>query len=70
MSAAARNLPKTLRWVLGSSNFHMDLMRLLGLAAMHSRMQSKKLPNHCPTEYESMKACSPTKHFGEVLMWI
>lgn len=70
MSAAARSLPKTPRWVLSSSNFHMDLMRLLGLAAGHSRMQSNKLPNHCSTEYESMKACFPTKHFGEVLMWI
>lgn len=44
MPAAARNLPKTPGWVLSSSNFHMDLMRLLGLAAGRSRMQSKKLP--------------------------
>lgn len=29
--------------VLSSSNFHVGLMRLPGLAAIYSRMQSKKL---------------------------
>lgn len=73
MPASARNSPRTPQWAGAKVQkfFCVDMMTCLGLLqySVECGQRNYKIIV-CPTEYGSVKAYFPARHFGEVLMWI